>query len=160
LPGDASFLRATRLADQVVYPLIRKRRVSTVDGSDMVSLLCRAPDENGDPMDDHRVRNDVVSMFTGASETSAVTLAWLGAVLDLHPAGAERLFDEIDRVVGDGPPVPAQLAELTYTKLFLQELLRLYPVGWVIPRMAVADDIVDGVLVKGGSTVLVSPYLA
>jgi cytochrome P450 len=164
LPGDSSFLRSTRMADDVVYPLIRRCREangSTMDGRrDMVSLLCQQRDENGDPMDDQRVRNDMVSMFAGASETSAVTLTWLWVALDAHPQIADRVYDEIDRVVGAGPLVPAHLGDLTYTKMVLQELLRLYPVGWIIPRMARESDVVDGALIPGGSTVLLSPYLA
>ncbi len=165
LPGDASFLRATRTADDVMYSLIQRRRRelagSTMDTArDMISLLCQARDENGEPMDDQRVRNDAVSMFAGASETSAVTMTWLWVVLDAHPEIADRLCDEIDRVVGAGPPKPSHLPELVYTKMVLQELLRLYPVGWIIPRATRESDVIDNVHIPGGSTVLVSPYLA
>jgi cytochrome P450 len=38
-------------------------------------------------------------------------------------------------------------------------VLRLYPLGWMIPRTVVGDDVIGGRRVRGGSTVLISPYL-
>lgn len=160
LPGDAAFMRAVRLADSIVTPLVRQRQRDGATGKDLVSLLCRARDENGDPIDEELVRNDVVAMFAGASETSAVTLTWLWVLLDEHPEIAARLYDEVDRVIGDDKPGPAHVPKLVYTKQVLQELLRLYPVGWVIPRSARESDVVGGVEIPAGSTVLASPYLA
>jgi cytochrome P450 len=159
MPGDAAFMRAVRVADSIVSPLVRQRRRDGATGSDMVSLLCRARDEDGNPLGDELVRNDVVAMFAGASETSAVTMTWLWVALDAHPDKAATLYDEIDRVIGDGTPGPEHLPNLVYTKMFLQELLRLYPVAWIIPRYVREDDVIGGVRVKGGSTLLASPYL-
>ena len=41
----------------------------------------------------------------------------------------------------------------------LQEALRLYPVGWLIPRSVVEPDEVDGVPIRKGATVFLSPYV-
>jgi cytochrome P450 len=38
-------------------------------------------------------------------------------------------------------------------------LLRLYPVGWIIPRKARDSDVVGGTQISAGATVLISPYL-
>ncbi|MFC0530853.1 cytochrome P450 [Phytohabitans kaempferiae] len=159
LPGDGAFMRAVRQADAIVTPIVRQRKREGATGDDLVSLLCRARDENGDPLDEELVRNDVVAMFAGASETSAVALTWLWILLNDHPEVADRVYDEVDRVVGDEPPGPAHVPKLVYTKQVLQELLRLYPVGWIIPRFAQEADVVGGVEIPAGSTVLASPYL-
>ncbi len=58
-----------------------------------------------------------------------------------------------DRVNG------SHLAGLRYTKMVLQELLRLYPVGWIIPRRANDRDVVGGTVIEAGHTVLISPYV-
>lgn len=159
MPGDAAFMRAVRLADSIISPLVRERRRAGAAGADMVSVLCRARDEEGNLLDDDLVRDDVVAMFAGASETSAVTLTWLWVVLAEHPEVAARLSEEVDRVVGDDEPGPAHVPRLVYTRQVLQELLRLYPVGWIIPRQVRESDVVGGAHVKAGATVLVSPYL-
>jgi cytochrome P450 len=44
--------------------------------------------------------------------------------------------------------------------MVIQEVLRLYSPGWMIPRTATTDDEIDGVRIPAGSTVLISPYLS
>jgi cytochrome P450 len=88
-----------------------------------------------------------------------VALTWLWVVLDANPAVAATLREEINRVVGSDWPGPSHLAQLRYTKMVIQELLRLYPPAWMIPRTAVEADVIDGVAIDKGATVLISPYL-
>jgi cytochrome P450 len=160
MPGDRAFRRANQVVDDVLFPLIRSVRQRGATGNDMIAILCRGRDEGGNTLTDQQVRDDAVSMFAGASETSAVALTWLWVVLHTRPAVAAELYEEIDRVVGSGPPLPAHLASLPYTKMVLQELLRLHPVAWIIPRQARDDDVIEGTRIKAGSSVLASPYLA
>jgi cytochrome P450 len=160
LPGDRAFLRAVRMVDQVMFPLVREsRQRAALDDDDLVTLLCRARDGNGKGLDDREIRDDIVSIFVAATETTAMALTWLWVVLDTNPEVADRMRDEIDRVVGSAVPGPAHLGELRYTKTVLQELLRLYPVAWFFPRTAKDPDVIDGVRVDAGATVILSPYL-
>ncbi|MDP9867825.1 MULTISPECIES: cytochrome P450 [Streptosporangium] len=156
LPGDRAFMNAVKAIDEVVYPLIRKARAQPDDGSDIISALCRAHDE--DQAGDRQVRDDLVSIFLASTDTTAMSLTWLWPVLHAHPAVAARLYDEVDRVVGAGPARPSHVPELRYTKMVLQELIRLHPPGWVMPRMAVVSDDIGGVRIKAGSIVVTSPY--
>lgn len=156
LPGDRAFRRAVRTVDELVYPLVRNSR----DGEgDLVGWLARAVDEHGAPLPEKRVRDDVVAMFVAGTETTALALTWLWLLLDAHPAAAARLADEVGSMVGDGPPDPGHLPRLSYTRAALQETLRLYPIGWVVPRTVSAPDEIDGVPLRPGATVLLSPYL-
>lgn len=160
MPGDGAFRRANRTVDDILFPLIRDVRRGGARGKDMISLLCRGRDPAGKALTDQQVRDDAVSMFAGASETSAVALTWLWVVLHERPDIAANLYAEIDRAVGQDQPQPAHLAALPYTRMVLNELLRLHPVAWIIPRQAKEHDILGGVRIKAGSTVLASPYLA
>ncbi len=159
MPGDRRFRRAVKRADKIIFPIVREARRQGADGGDVVSLLLSARHENGEGLTDQQVRDDILAMFVGGSETTAVALTWLWVVLDAHPDIATTLQDEIDRVVGQEQPGPSHLPELRYTKMVLQELLRLYPVGWIIPRTVQQRDSLDGVAIREGATVLLSPYL-
>jgi cytochrome P450 len=163
LPGDRAFLRAVRTVDEVMYPLVRegRRRAGDSDGDadDLVTLLCRARDPDGNGLDDQQVRDDVVGIFVAGIETSAAALTWLWAALDAHPEVAAGVRDEVERVVGSQPLAATHVAQLTYTGMVLREVLRLYPVAWIIPRTAKEPDEIGGVPVDAGATVLVSPYL-
>jgi cytochrome P450 len=98
-------------------------------------------------------------MFVAGSESTAVALTWLWVALDANPQVAARLVDEVEVALGGEPVNRSHLPRLGYTKMVLSELLRLYPVGWIIPRTVVEPDAIDGVRIDGGSTVVVSPYL-
>ncbi|MBB4944067.1 cytochrome P450 [Streptosporangium album] len=158
IPGDRAFMKAVKTVDEAVLPVIRKERVNPGDGFEIVSELCRARRHDGAEAGEKQIRDDLVSIYVAAAESSATTLTWLWPLLDAHPEVAARLHDEIGRVVGAGPAVPAHVPKLRYTRMILQELLRLYPPGWVAPRMATKPVELDGVRVKAGTQVLLSPY--
>lgn len=156
LPGDRAFNRAIKTIDDVVYPRIRHARAHAHEDGDLVSQLCRAP--YTDP-GDRRVRDDMVAVHGAATETSATALTWVWPVLDAHPAIAAKVFEEVERVVGRGPVTVGHLPDLTYLRMFLDELLRLYPPGWILPRKTLAADVIGGVEIEAGATVVLSPYL-
>jgi cytochrome P450 len=98
-------------------------------------------------------------MFVAGTETTALALTWVWLLLDAHPSVAARLRDEVEHVVGRATPGAAHLDGLGYTRMVLQETLRLYPVGWLVPRTVAEPDVIGGVPLRRGATVLVSPYL-
>jgi cytochrome P450 len=159
LPGDRRFARSVRAIDAIVYPHVRRSRRRPDEATDIVALLAGARDEHGEPLPEQRVRDDVVAMFVAGTETTALALTWLWILVAAHPDVLDRLGDEVRRVVGDGVPSAAHVPALRYTKMVLQETLRLYPVGWLVPRTAARADVLDGVPIPAGATVLVSPYL-
>ncbi|MEU6715314.1 cytochrome P450 [Nonomuraea sp. NPDC046802] len=160
VPGDRAYLRAMKNIDEIVYPLIEQtRREGVRDGKpDLISSLLAARLAEDPAEGVRQVRDDLVSVYATATETTAMTLTWLWAVLHDHPEISARLHQEIDRVVGDGPVRPEHVGQLTYLNMVLQEVLRLFPAGWLIPRMAVADTEIGGVRIKAGSQVMISPY--
>ncbi|WP_238018665.1 cytochrome P450 [Dactylosporangium sp. AC04546] len=159
MPGDRPFRDAVQQIDDILLPIVRAARERGDEGDDIISTLARAVDAQGRPIDERQARNDTVAMFATTTETTFGVLTWLWPILQAHPEVAERLYEEVDRVVGDGPITRAQLGEMTYMKAVLEELLRLYPVGWLIPRVTVADDVVGGTRIPAGADILVSPYI-
>ncbi|GAA2371800.1 cytochrome P450 [Nonomuraea africana] len=153
LPGDRAFRRSVAAINEVVYPRVREARARLQGADDVVGALVKAWDDDG------KIRDNVVSMHGAATETTATALTWVWPTLEAHPELAGAVFEEIDRVVGKGPVRAEHLAGLVRLKSFLSELLRLYPVGWILPRRTVSDETVGGVTVTAGSTVIISPYL-
>ncbi|WP_341721317.1 cytochrome P450 [Micromonospora sp. FIMYZ51] len=160
MPGDRAFRRAVQLIDDLLLPTIRAARDTARDGDDdIISTLWRGRTEDGGQLDERQVRNDTVAMVATTTETTISVLTWLWPHLDRDPAIATRLFEELDRVVGDQPVRHQHLRELRYTRQVLDELLRLYPIGWLFPRMAVEEDVIGGVRVPAGATLVVSPLI-
>lgn len=159
LPGDRSFRQGVRTIDDVLLPVIREVRRHPDGGDDVIAVLCAATGPDGTPLTERQVRDDVVTMFITATETTSLTLTWLWPILRAHPHVAERLYGEIDRVVGDDRVRHTHVADLHYVRAVLDELLRLYPVGWIFPRTAVAADLLGDVRIEAGATLLISPFL-
>ncbi|SCF34343.1 Cytochrome P450 [Micromonospora chaiyaphumensis] len=159
MPGDRPFRRAVRIVDDVLVPIVRETRAVADQGDDIISTLWRARTDDGRQLDERQVRNDTVAMFAATTETTINVLTWAWPHLEQRPDVADRLYAEIDRVVGDEPVRREHLADLTYTRMVLDELLRLYPIGWIIPRRAVAADVIDGVPIEAGATMVASPLI-
>ena len=70
----------------------------------------------------------------------------------------QRLQAVVDAVLGDRLVTADDLARLPYTKMFIDEVLRMYPAIYAFDRRAVADDVVDGYRIPAGATVGMSSY--
>ncbi|MFV2086303.1 cytochrome P450 [Micromonospora sp. LOL_021] len=159
LPRDRAFRQAVRTIDDIVLPVVRQARADGDDTDDVVGTLVRGRDRDGRAFDEAQIRNDTVAMFATSTETTYGVLTWLWPLLHRYPAVADRLQQEIDEVVGAGPVRRDHLPRLRYTRMVLDELLRLYPVAWLIPRTAQAADVIDGVRIEAGAQLVASPYL-
>lgn len=160
LPGDRTFVRSVKAVDDLIFPIVHDARARKDEGArDVVSMLMRARGEDGEALDDQAVRDGITGLFVAATDTTVSVLTFLWDALDAYPDVRARLYEEIDRVVGAGPASFDHVHELSYTKMVLQEALRLYSVAWVTPRVVRDDDVIDGVRLNAGSTIAVSPFL-
>ncbi|MEU5876797.1 cytochrome P450 [Spirillospora sp. NPDC047279] len=159
LPGDRAFTAAVELMDEVLYELVDRFRDDPGDGFDIFTALYQARAASEGRLDDTWIRNNLLSMWATSTETTTVALTWLWPTLIQHPDVADRLRAEIDGVVGTDPVRPDHLHRLPYVRQVVQELLRLYPVGWIFPRIATQATSLGDVPIKAGQTVLISPFL-
>ncbi len=160
LPSHRRFLRNRRIIDQFVQTQIAQSRQQGVDQQTLLALLLQAVDEeSGKPMSDAQVRDEVVTLFLAGFETTARSLTWGWYLLAQHPAVAQRLVDEVDATLGTRRPTLADLHNLPYTRMVVDEILRHYPPAGMLARQVVADDVIDGLRVHGGSIILLIPFM-
>jgi cytochrome P450 len=159
-PKNLRFRSALRALDRVVLTLIAERRRDGADRGDLLSMLLAARDEDsGEGLDDRQLRDEVMTLLLAGHETTAMALSWTFYLLSLHPAARRTLEQEVDATVTGGGPRLEDLPRLRYTRMVLDESLRLYPPAWVITRSAEGADELGGYDVPAGSAVLVSPYV-
>jgi len=108
-------------------------------------------------MTDRQVRDDVMTLFFGGHETTAVALSWTWYLLAQHPEVDERLADELRTVLRERPPAVADLPALRYTKMIVMESMRLYPPAYGIGREAARSTEVAGHPLAAGSIVMIMP---
>jgi cytochrome P450 len=141
LPRNVRFQRAKRAFDEIVYGMIEERRRTTQDTGDLLSMLLAARDEEtGEGMSDEQVRDESLTILLAGHETTAVALSWTWYELSRHPEVEARLHAELDRVLGGRTPTVEDLQRLPYTRMVLDESLRLYPPAWGMARQSREED--------------------
>ena len=151
---------ALALLDGTIYDIIAARRGAKEVSGDLLALLLSARDEQtGEGMTDTQLRDEVVTFFTAGHETTAQALTWTLYLLSRHPGIERTLHGEVDRVLADREAGYDDLEALPYTRMVIQEAMRLFPPVFALSRRALADDRVGEHTIRGGSLVTISPYL-
>jgi cytochrome P450 len=159
-PSNVRLRRALRTLDRLVYTVIERQRAAATGGGRLLEMFMHAVDEEtGQRMDDRQLRDEIITMYVAGHETTALALTWAWHLLSHHPEVTARLEAEVDAVLGGRPPEVKDLPRLKYTRMVLEEAMRLYPPIWSIARDVRADDVIDGYRIPAGSVVLLSQYV-
>jgi cytochrome P450 len=154
------FRSALRTLDALMYQIIDERRRSGVERADLLALLLNARDaDTGDGMTDRQLRDEVMTLFVGGHETTTTTLGWAWYLLGQHPAAEATLHAELDEVLGRRTPTVEDMPNLPYTRMVIDEVLRLYPAGWLTSRQARVAGTLGGYTIPTRSIVFISSYI-
>jgi cytochrome P450 len=156
----AAYRRAIAEFEALVSRLLAERRADGRDRGDLLSMLLAARDpETGEGMSDRQLRDEILTILLAGHETVANALTWTWYLLARHPEAEARLHEELDRVLGGRLPSFADLAELEWTRMVIEEAMRLYPPAHTISRTAIGEDWIGGVRVPPGAAITISAYL-
>lgn len=159
-PGRKKYRQAIQQIDETVYKIIASSRANRgVDNHMLAMLLDMLDDETGEGMTDQQLRDEVTTLFLAGYETTSVALSWAFDFLTQHPEMMEKLQAEVDRVLGDRLPTMADLRQMPYSRMILQETLRIRPPAWQVMRTAVEDDEIDGYPIKAGTNLIALMYM-
>jgi cytochrome P450 len=154
------FRSAMRMFHDVVDRIIAERESRGDLPGDLLSMLMSARDEDtAEGMNRRQLRDELITMIFAGYETTATALSWAWCFLSTHPMAAARLRSELKAVLGGKPPAYEDLQRLNYTRMVVQETIRLMPPVWVGTRKAIADDEIGGYHVPANTVVTFSPYV-
>jgi cytochrome P450 len=143
-----------------VDELIASRAHDSVDRPiDLLRTLLSAHDESGNSMSLEEVRHQVVTIFMAGHETTAQALTWVWFLVSEHPMVEARLHEELRNVLAGREPRHDDLSQLPYTRMVIEESMRLYPPAHTLAREAIRSDLILGHTVPAGSAVIISPWL-
>jgi cytochrome P450 len=143
------FRREVERIDGPIYQEIAARRAAgdLAQRDDIMSLLLQATHEDGSPMSDSELRDELVTLLVAGHETTANALAWAVERLCRHPARMGRLAEEV------------RAGEETYLKAVVQETLRLRPVISIVLRRLKEPLELGGRLLPAGASIVPSIHL-
>jgi cytochrome P450 family 135 len=147
-PGGA-IGRGLASLDKVLYAEIARRREASdlTERTDILSLLLQARDEEGAPMRNDELRDELVTLLLAGHETTATSVAWAIERLVRHPDKLARLKAEIES------------GEEEYLGAVVNETLRVRPVVPIVVRQLQAELEVGGYLLPVGTMVAPCIYL-
>jgi cytochrome P450 len=141
------FMHQREHVDTVLYEEIaRRRREQDAQGrDDIFSLLLQARYEDGSPMSDKELRDELVTLLVAGHETTATALSWTFELLFRNPEVRERLMASLEA------------EDERYLEAVITEALRLRPVIGQISRKTVTPFELGEYLIPAGT--LLSPSI-
>ena len=111
--------------DEELYRVIaeHRRAPDLEEREDILSMLLLARDEDGQPLSDEELRDELMTLLLAGHETTASSLSWAFEQLTQKPQTLERLTEELR---GD---------DEAYVDAVIQETMRLRPVLPIVIRL-------------------------
>jgi cytochrome P450 len=121
-----AYFRHQRDLDDSLFSLIaaRRRAPAAERGDNILADLLAATHEDGTPLTDQEIRDDVATILFAGHETTAVALAWALEQITARPDVMQEITEELSRVTGGGAPRADQLHRLDYLDAAVRESLR------------------------------------
>ena len=100
---------------ELLAEIAHRRQVEDLgERTDILSLLLQARDEDGAPLSDGELRDELVTLLVAGHETTAAALSWALVELARHPSAQDRLADgeeglaeaAVNETLRLHPPVP------------------------------------------------------
>jgi cytochrome P450 len=119
-----AFRRRVERVDRLIAAVIAegRRAEDLAEREDVLSMMLQARHEDGSPMSDAEIRDELLTLLVAGHETTATALSWAMERLTRHPEKLERLRTEVEA------------GEDAYLTATVQETLRLRPVIVVVVR--------------------------
>jgi len=158
-PSNPRLIESVQELHALVERIIRQRKQDFKDGGDLLSSLIQARDpKTGSEMNDEQLRNQILTLLLAGYETTASALAWTWYLLSQNLWALERLRHEVSSVLKGRSPRYADLEKLPYTRMVLNEGMRMYPPAWTLGRRALGEDEIGGYFVPANTVIAICIY--
>ncbi len=156
---NRAFRLALRTLDDIVFPLIATSRADQSARHGVLGALVGAAPQSNERLADRQIRDEIITLLLAGHENTGNALTWIWYLIARHPDVERRLHAELCQVLSGRAPTCEDLSRLVYTRMVVEESLRLYPTSWLNIRTTRDDDNIDGFHIAAGTWILISPYL-
>ncbi|MGK0387765.1 MAG: cytochrome P450 [Maribacter sp.] len=156
---DDRIKKLSNEGNDLLYKVIDERIASREEHDDILDMLLNIRYEDTNKgMTRKQLLDELLILIVAGHETTANALSWTLYLLAEHPEVEAQILQEIKEVLGNEKPSLENLPKLEYTKMVLQESMRLHPPAWITDRVALEDDEIDGIEIPKNSIVTLFIY--
>jgi cytochrome P450 len=157
--GRQRFEAAARQLDSVIYRLIGEHGSLKPDSGDLLSMLIRAQNEEGEGMTSSQLRDEVITLLLAGHETTALVLTWSCYLISQHREIETRICDELEAVLGGRMAGFEDSTRLQYLGKVVKEAMRLYPPVWLTAREMLDDNTLGNCTLEKGAQLFMSQWV-
>lgn len=157
---NRKYQRCVRDLESLVERIIDDRRRDVTKHQDLLALLFDAyTDSTTGEVNSTLLRDEIMTSVIAGHETTASALTWTFFLLSKNPAAERLVRHEAQHAYNGTTPGFEDLEKIPYTKMVIQESLRLFPPAWTMSRTALDDDWLGPYRIPKGSNLMLSPYV-
>jgi cytochrome P450 len=151
-------LDLTQNSRTILRRLVEERKQSNTKHDDLLDMLLNARYEDGSEMSESQLVDEILILFAAGHETTSNALTFTTELLARNPEAQLKILEEISKVKSESDDIMHWIKNATYTKLVIEESMRLYPPAYFIDRVNSEEDTFEGMILPKGSTLLFSVY--
>jgi unspecific monooxygenase len=132
--------------DDALYDFLREYRRLPVSerGENVLTDLLAATHEDGTPLTDQEIRDDLITLLLAGHDTTSIALAWALEQILARPDVVARITEELRAIIGGGLPEAEHLPRLEYLDAVIRESLRVRTIFPFVVRKVVRPVVVGG----------------
>ncbi|XP_071694255.1 cytochrome P450 93A3-like [Rutidosis leptorrhynchoides] len=149
------------LIERIMKEHEEARKQNSVKVKDLLHILLDvAEDKNAEiKLSRENIKAFILDMFSGGTDTTALTIEWALAELINHPHIMKKAVEEIDQIVGKNRLLEeSDIQNLPYLQSIVKETLRLHPTGPMIVRQSTEDCTVAGYHIPANTSIFVNVW--
>ncbi|WP_396184432.1 cytochrome P450 [Flavobacterium sp.] len=151
-------LDLTQNSRTILKRLVEERKQSNSKHDDLLDMLLSATYEDGTCMEENQLVDEILILFAAGHETTSNALTFTCELLARNPESQAKILEEIRRIKTESNDIMHWIKNASYTKIVIEESMRLYPPAYFIDRVNIEEDSFNGMIIPKGSTLLFSVY--
>jgi len=151
-------LDLTQNSRAILKRLVEERKQSNNKHEDLLDMLLNAKYEDGSSMDENQLVDEILILFAAGHETTSNALTFTCELLARNPEAQLKILEEIQTIKAESNDLMYWIKNATYTKLVIEESMRLYPPAYFIDRVNKEEEVFNGMVLPKGSNLLFSVF--